>query len=131
MLRGPKLYVVLDECEPHLPRFVEVEDEEGRGVSGIGRSPHPVHPGLPRLGPLIALDGASCLAKVADAEPIFVLRAQDITAARVVRWWADVVEIEYASHHDGLVPDGVAAKVAEARALADRMEEWSNRKLPD
>jgi hypothetical protein len=63
----------------------------------------------------------SCLAKVSAEEPIFVLRAQDRLAAYVVRQWALLAEIA------GCPPE----KVAAARLLADRMEQWPVRKIPD
>lgn len=61
------------------------------------------------------------LMKADDTEPIFVLRAQDRLAAAVVRFWADEAERAGAN----------AAKVAEAREVADAMERWPARKLPD
>lgn len=64
----------------------------------------------------------SCLTKAADDEPIFVLRAQDRTAAQVVRIWTDYNEMRLGADHP---------KIVEARALADRMDAWPNRKLPD
>jgi hypothetical protein len=62
-----------------------------------------------------------CLAKAADDEPIFVLRAQDMLAPDLVRLWAD-----YAARH-GCDP----AKVAEAYECATAMEHWRMRKYPD
>ena len=61
------------------------------------------------------------LAKAQDDEPIFVLRAHDSLAAAAVRQWADQAE------KAGATP----AKVAEAREIADAMERWPSRKLPD
>lgn len=65
-----------------------------------------------------------CLAKVADDEPIFVLRAKDLTAPSTVRGWA---------HHARAV--GCAEpKVQEAFNLAASMESWAQRnggKYPD
>jgi hypothetical protein len=61
------------------------------------------------------------LEKANDNEPIFVLRAQDRLAADAVRHWAERAEQE------GATP----AKVAEAREIADAMERWPSRKLPD
>lgn len=61
------------------------------------------------------------LGKAQDDEPIFVLRAQDRLAPALVRRWAD--EAERAG-----CPAG---KVAEARTVADAMERWPTRKLPD
>ena len=61
------------------------------------------------------------LTKAKDDEPIFVLRAQDRLAADAVRHWADRAE------QSGSTP----AKVAEAREIADAMDRWPSRKLPD
>jgi hypothetical protein len=63
----------------------------------------------------------SCLNKAADDEPIFVLRGRDALAAEVVRFWATIAQ-------DNNVPAG---KVLDALTLADQMELWPNRKLPD
>lgn len=63
----------------------------------------------------------SCLNKAADDEPIFVIRAQDLSSGNLVRKWADAAETYGAS----------AGKVAEARALADLMDVWPTRKFPD
>jgi hypothetical protein len=57
----------------------------------------------------------SCLAKAAPDEPLFVLRAQDRLAPKIVRYWA----MEAGAL--GRVP---FSKVNEAFALADRMEAW-------
>jgi hypothetical protein len=62
-----------------------------------------------------------CFAKAADDEPLFVLRAQDRLAPDVVREWARLAEAHACAPH----------KVAEARSLADAMERWPHRKLPD
>jgi hypothetical protein len=59
--------------------------------------------------------------KADDDEPIFVLRAQDSLAADAVRHWAERAE------QAGSTP----AKVAEARDIADAMERWPTRKMPD
>ncbi len=56
----------------------------------------------------------SCLNKAADDEPVFVLRAKDPLAARVVRHWCTLAE------QQGLHED----KVPEADALAFQMESW-------
>jgi hypothetical protein len=61
------------------------------------------------------------LMKADDTEPIFVLRAQDSLAAAVVRFWADEAE------KAGSTP----AKIAEAREVAEAMEQWPTRKIPD
>jgi hypothetical protein len=61
------------------------------------------------------------LTNARDDEPIFVLRAQDRLAADIVRQWADAAERAGCS----------GEKVIEARAVADAMESWPARKLPD
>lgn len=61
------------------------------------------------------------LAKAADDEPIFVLRATDPLAAETVRHWA--------AHalYRGVSP----IKVQAALDLADEMHAWPTKKLPD
>jgi hypothetical protein len=61
------------------------------------------------------------LANAQDDEPIFVLRAQDRLAPGLVRAWADQAE------RAGCAGE----KINEARALAEAMERWPVRKLPD
>lgn len=63
----------------------------------------------------------SCLNKAADDEPIFVLRAQDLIAPGRVREWAGTAKAS-----------GVRKeKVDEALAVADAMEAWPKRRMPD
>ena len=77
---------------------------------------------LTQTGTLMATKHNSVsLMKADDTEPIFVLRAQDTLAAAVVRFWAD--EAEKAGSNP--------AKIAEAREVADAMEQWPTRKVPD
>lgn len=66
-------------------------------------------------------DPNSCLNKAAADEPLFVLRAQDLIAPAVVRYWADLLQ--------GL--GGNPIKAGAARALASEMTGWPYRKLPD
>lgn len=54
-------------------------------------------------------------------EPIFILRAQDVLAADVVREWARRAE----------ALDVISTKVREARGIAKEMEQWPTRKTPD
>lgn len=61
------------------------------------------------------------LAKVADDEPIFVLRAQDELAPQVISFWASLAYNKGVNHK----------KVMEADHCATKMKEWKNRKLPD
>lgn len=59
------------------------------------------------------------LQKVADDEPIFVLRAQDKSAAPTVRYWI-------------LVNPGITqAKRTEAEYCAQLMEDWPKQKDAD
>lgn len=63
-----------------------------------------------------------CLDKVADDEPIFVLRAQDLTADRYVDEWATAAAARLGVNH---------LKVMEAFECARQMRSWPTRKLPD
>lgn len=91
-----------------------------------------------------------CLEKAGDEEPIFVLRAQDVTAPILVRVWARMVgtlqlaqdqgqTIEpilrsMAARLDEALPDlsvGSSAKLDGAQAIANLMEAWPHRKVPD
>lgn len=65
--------------------------------------------------------GEGSLGKAADDEPVFILRAQDELASRLVRQWAVLAQTKGSPR----------AKYEEAHALADRMEAWPNRKIPD
>lgn len=64
----------------------------------------------------------SCLNKARAEEPLFVLRGKDPLAPEVVRTWANIAET-YGCHE----PD----KIAEARALADQMDEYRKRVHPE
>lgn len=66
------------------------------------------------------LNPQSCLNKAADHEPVFVLRAKDPLAANAVRDWADSAE------RHGLHPE----KTAEARELANHMDDWRIHNVP-
>ena len=93
-----------------------------------------------------------CLQKAHHTEPIFVLRAQDKIAPAVVRVWAHMVEqLTYLQQHaepptvdaalarleerlvEVFVPFNAASvrKAADALLIANAMEQWPNRKLPD
>lgn len=61
------------------------------------------------------------LKKVADDEPIFVLRGQDRLASVIVREWAGLAAMNGC-------PD---EKVKEAYDCAEAMDNWPTRKLPD
>lgn len=64
---------------------------------------------------------STTLAKAADDEPIFVLRANDALAETTVRHWAAVAVVR------GV--DG--QKIKEALDVADAMRDWPRKKLPD
>ena len=70
--------------------------------------------------------GTSSLAKAADDEPVFVLRAQDILAPILVNLWAQLANLS---------PQGPCPKTLEARSLAALMGDWQRRhnrcKWPD
>jgi hypothetical protein len=72
---------------------------------------------------------AGCLAKTANGEPIFVLRAQDIFAPEVVRTWAKLFAI--VKTVGGPQPLDWYAKYQEALGVAAAMETWPTRKIPD
>lgn len=76
-----------------------------------------------------AFDDA-CLAKTGVGEPIFVLRAQDLTASAAVLSWAEEVEEAYYDQTVD-VPASLAGKLRAARNTANAMRSWPNRKLPD
>jgi hypothetical protein len=61
------------------------------------------------------------LPKIDPQEPIFVLRGQDVLAAKAVRDWASRALMA------GCPPE----KVREALKCAEEMEAWPNRKVPD
>lgn len=63
----------------------------------------------------------SCLAKVKPEEPIFVLRAQDFIAPKLVRAWAIQAKAVGCP----------LEKVQEALDCADSMDKWPTRKWPD
>jgi len=56
-------------------------------------------------------------------EPVFLLRGQDKYAARAVRFWADLVDMD---------ANGGTPEIAEtARAHAKKMAAWEPKKTPD
>jgi len=55
----------------------------------------------------------SCLNKAGESEPIFVLRAKDLTSPNIIRSWAEL--------NKGTLDK---EKYYEAIELADKMEEW-------
>lgn len=66
-------------------------------------------------------DSTSCLSKARDDEPIFILRAQDILAPIVVKYWATLASDAGVSGN----------KCRGAWDLANAMKQWPDRKLPD
>jgi hypothetical protein len=73
------------------------------------------------------IDEHSCFNKANFGEPLFILRAQDEFAAELVRAWADKVEA-------AIGPDAPATtrkKIEDAREVADQMEVYPGRKVPD
>ena len=62
-----------------------------------------------------------CLKNLRPDEPYFVLRGQDLLAPGLVRRWATL------AGEAGVNP----AKVAEANRIADQMDQWRDRKVPD
>lgn len=72
-----------------------------------------------------ALRGEGCLGRCQDDEPVFVLVARDLTAAKRVRNWADEAELLGTP----------LAKVREANLCATHMDVWRKEhgggKVPD
>lgn len=64
----------------------------------------------------------SCLNRAFRDEPIFVLRAKDKLAAKLVRDWAAKAVIE--GHHED-------AKIKAAWRYADAMDAWREKNFPD
>lgn len=75
----------------------------------------------PTLSPLIQPRGVSFnlpAYPIADDEPVFILRAQDVSAPGAVEHWCDMTEHRAKGHAD------VLAGVRAARAHADNMRVW-------
>jgi hypothetical protein len=69
----------------------------------------------------------SCLNRAADDEPIFVLKATDELAPRVIREWAS--EYSYTKDINGhKMTTKQRAKYNEALLIADKMETWRRSK---
>lgn len=68
-------------------------------------------------------DKTSCINKAADDEPVFVLRASDITAPDVIEFWVTNAVLKGAR----LTQD----KLDHAVAMVIAMREWPLRHLPD
>ena len=83
----------------------------------------------------LELIGPGCLTKAKDDEPLFVLRANDELAPKIVRAWAlDYYNSKCFENHVANfkweLNASQAAKYQEARALADQMEVWLRSRLP-
>lgn len=63
--------------------------------------------------------------KIPKGEPVFLLRAQDKTAAVTLRMWA---ELQLLVNPD---PDAAAEKYHDARHWAAEMENWPTKKVAD
>jgi hypothetical protein len=69
---------------------------------------------------------SACLVKAADDEPIFVLKAKDLTADKLVDQWCELqIEPTISQQHYNY------DKVADARECAREMRGYPNRKNPD
>lgn len=69
-------------------------------------------------------EGQGVLGKAHDNEPVFILRARDPSARTVVQYWISRAKML------GTDP----AKLAEAKAIEDAIEEWNARygsRVPD
>lgn len=69
-------------------------------------------------------DPNSCLNRAANDEPVFVLRANDPLAPKIVRRWADEYDRSKRLQQSGTLTEPQVRKLHEARRLADDMEEW-------
>lgn len=64
---------------------------------------------------------SGCLSKTDDDDLVFVLLDRDKLAASTIRYWAAI------AHRHGVPLE----KIKKAEALADRMEQRVDRRLPD
>jgi hypothetical protein len=71
--------------------------------------------------------GEGPLAKAADDEPVFLLRAQDNLASDLVEQWATQASVAIPS----IGGADMGHKVGEARLIADMMRRWPIHKAPD
>jgi hypothetical protein len=75
---------------------------------------------------------SGCFAKAAPDEPLFVLRAQDRNAPKLVRRWAeDLRQYHIRNGTSGHDLAKAISKYTEAMETADLMEAWPLRKQPD
>jgi hypothetical protein len=76
------------------------------------------------------IDG--CFARAALDEPLFVLRAQDVSAPALVREWAEQFRQDHIDNRTaGYALAKAIAKHTEALEVADKMEKWRLIKLAD
>jgi hypothetical protein len=73
------------------------------------------------------LRGEGPLAKAADDEPVFLLRAQDKHAADLVEKWAVWASVAVPSAGGSAMHN----KIAEANLIAEEMRRWPIHKDPD
>jgi len=64
-----------------------------------------------------------CYAKLAEDEPYFLLRAKDVIAPAVIRYWIDLRR-SLASASGTYINQDYEAKLQEAEACATAMETW-------
>lgn len=74
------------------------------------------------------LRGEGPLAKAADDEPVFLLRAQDNLAAEIVGKWATLYSVTVPSID---VESKAAIKLAEAKQISEAMAAWPFHKNAD
>jgi hypothetical protein len=70
-------------------------------------------------------DPQSCLNNTGDEEPVFLLRARDVLAPKVVRLWVTLLKMETDEHNE---------KASQAYTLSNQMLTWQTiygKKLPD
>jgi hypothetical protein len=70
-----------------------------------------------------------CLKSAADNEPIFVLRAQDVTAPIVIIFWMLMTLVIAFARGHSMSPSDNTLRAAFEQAL--RMRTWDRKKLPD
>ncbi len=59
--------------------------------------------------------------KIPENEPVFLMRAQDVTAARVLRYWAE----------ENQARGGDPQLIERALTHADLMDAWNTKKVAD
>lgn len=73
--------------------------------------------------------------KIPDDEPVFLLRAQDATAAATIRYWAkENLRLLKQAKKDGATPEEIRRRkkaIELAVAQAHRMDDWPTHKPAD